>query len=171
MPMNSAHSQSTLFARVQQMPVDPKVKSAKTRKLFNAGVRGNAGMSKIADPTCYDGMSIKQRSFDMQYIAFYEDRAKTSALINDEDEAYSEVAHSAEARTARQFNNLEDAVAWVSKAVDASLTVFGCGEVREIEKVKRPCRGCICRGSQIVRRHICDENGIEETHEEESDCI
>lgn len=107
----------------------------------------------------------------MQYVAFYEDRAKTSALIHDEDESYHEVAHSAEARTVKRFDKLDDAVAWVNKAVGASLTVFGCGEVREIEKVKRLCRACICGGSQIVRRHICDENGIEETHEEEPDCI
>src|SRR5690349_8774940 len=105
----------------------------------------------------------------MQYVAFYEDRAKTSALIDDEDESYSEVAQSSKARTSQQFDNLKDAVAWVSKAVGAELTVYGCGEVREIEKIERPCRACVCHGRQLIRRHICDENGIEVTHEEESE--
>jgi hypothetical protein len=53
MPMNSAHLQTTLFAREQQMPVEPKVKSAKTCELFNADVSGNVGTAKSVDPTCY----------------------------------------------------------------------------------------------------------------------
>ena len=41
------------------MPVDPKVKSSKTRKLFNAGMSGNAETRKSADPTCYDVVTVE----------------------------------------------------------------------------------------------------------------
>lgn len=35
------------------MPVEPGVKSTKTRELSLCGVRANAGSPKIADPSCY----------------------------------------------------------------------------------------------------------------------
>lgn len=55
--MNSAHLQTTLFARDQQTRMEPHVKSAETRELFNAGVSVIAGSAKIADPSCYDAPS------------------------------------------------------------------------------------------------------------------
>jgi hypothetical protein len=51
--MNSAYLQTTLFARGQLVPVEPKVKPAETRELFNAGVGGFAETAKNADPSCY----------------------------------------------------------------------------------------------------------------------
>jgi hypothetical protein len=40
------------------VPVEPKVKSAKTRELFNAGVISNVGNGKSADPTCYHSLTV-----------------------------------------------------------------------------------------------------------------
>lgn len=105
----------------------------------------------------------------MEYVAFYEDRAKVEKLTNDE-EAFHETAQSGEANTSHKFATLDAAVAWASKAVDDALTVYGCAEVREFEPVTRRCRYCVCRGRQLVRRHIVSETGIDETHEEDSDC-
>lgn len=105
----------------------------------------------------------------MDYVGFYEDRAKVEKLVDDE-EAYHETAQSGAANTSQKFASLGDAVAWASKAVDDALTVYGCAEVREFELVTRRCRYCVCRGRQLVRRHIVSETGIDETHEEESEC-
>lgn len=104
-----------------------------------------------------------------KFYAHYEDRAKTSASCLDPEE-YVEEANQPENATTKAFSNLDDAVAWVSMAVDSELTVFGCGEVREYEPVKKRCRYCICHGQQMVRRHIVSETGIDETFEAESDC-
>ena len=53
-PMMQAHLRSTSMQTVQFVPVEPHVKSAETRELFNAGVSENAGTGKSADPACYD---------------------------------------------------------------------------------------------------------------------
>lgn len=52
--MPQALLQSTMTENVQVLPVDPEVKSPKTRELFNAGVSEIAGSAKSADPSCYD---------------------------------------------------------------------------------------------------------------------
>ncbi len=51
--MNCGHLQSTLFVRVQQIPVEPKVKSTKMHDLSLCGVRKFAETAKTADPSCY----------------------------------------------------------------------------------------------------------------------
>lgn len=105
----------------------------------------------------------------MEYIALYEDFAKVQALTDDE-ESYHDFAQSSQGRTSKRFASLDEAIAWASKAVDDCLTVYGCGEVREIEAVTRRCRYCTCGGRQLVRRHIVSEAGVDETHEEETEC-
>lgn len=37
----------------------PQVKSAETRELFNAGVRGNSKTAKSVDPTCYNSATVE----------------------------------------------------------------------------------------------------------------
>lgn len=105
----------------------------------------------------------------MEYVALYEDFAKVQAITDDE-EAYHDIAQSPRGRTSKHFDTLDAAVAWVSKAVNDYLTVYGCGEVREIEPVRRRCRYCVCGGRQLVRRHIVSETGIDQTEEQESEC-
>lgn len=40
--------------------MEPHVKSAKTRKLFNAGVSASAQIGKTTDPTCYNAARSKK---------------------------------------------------------------------------------------------------------------
>ena len=51
--MDSTYLQATLFAGARLVAADPKVKSAKTRELFNAGVIVSCETAKSADPSCY----------------------------------------------------------------------------------------------------------------------
>lgn len=51
-PMNSAHLETTSHQNARLVPAEPKVKSSKTRELFNRGVSGNPKTGKSADPTC-----------------------------------------------------------------------------------------------------------------------
>lgn len=104
------------------------------------------------------------------YLAFYEDAAKLEALCDDE-EAYHDIAQSGQVNTRHRFQSLDAAVKWASAAVTDAKTVYGCAEVRELETVARRCRYCICNGSQLIRRHIVEESGVVETHEEESECV
>lgn len=49
------------------MPVEPEVKSAKTCKLFNAGVSEISQIEKSADPTCYNSLTVNETGlFDME---------------------------------------------------------------------------------------------------------
>ena len=59
MPMNNAHLETTSPQNVRLVPVEPHVKSAETRKLFNAGVSDWAGSAKSADPVCYNVSTVK----------------------------------------------------------------------------------------------------------------
>src|SRR5690349_5614946 len=54
MPMTSQQLTTASHKNVRVVPVEPQVKSAKTCKLFNAGVSGIAGSAKTADPPCYN---------------------------------------------------------------------------------------------------------------------
>ena len=105
-----------------------------------------------------------------KFVAHYEDRAKTTAACADE-ESYLDVANDPASAVTKRFTTLDAAVAWLVAAVNAELTVFGCGEIREMDLVKNRCEACICRGEQMSRRHIVTDDGIEESFEEESDCI
>lgn len=51
--MNCGQLETTTHENVRVVPVEPDVKSAETRKLFNAGVSGNAKDGKSVDPICY----------------------------------------------------------------------------------------------------------------------
>lgn len=42
--------------------MEPDVKSAKTRELFNAGGSGNSKTGKNADPTCYSYVTVELRT-------------------------------------------------------------------------------------------------------------
>lgn len=52
--MAQALPQSTARKNVRVVRMEPDVKSAETRKLFNAGVSGKSEPGKTTDPTCYD---------------------------------------------------------------------------------------------------------------------
>lgn len=54
MPMNSAHLKMIRAGNARLVPVEPHVKSAETRKLFNVGVSASAQNGKSADPICYN---------------------------------------------------------------------------------------------------------------------
>jgi len=54
MPMVQALPNPNARKNIRLVPIPPEVKSAKTRDLFNAGVRGISGIEKSADPSCYD---------------------------------------------------------------------------------------------------------------------
>lgn len=58
--MAQALLQSTSRKNAQVVSVEPDVKSAKTCKLFNAGVSGNTKTEKIADPTCYNVVTVDE---------------------------------------------------------------------------------------------------------------
>lgn len=57
--MAQALLQSRATKNVQLVLVEPDVKSAKTFKLFNAGVSGNRETAKSADPTCYNFVTVE----------------------------------------------------------------------------------------------------------------
>jgi hypothetical protein len=54
MPMNCGQLETIGAKNARVVPVGPNVKSAKTCKLFNAGVREITGNGKTTDPTCYN---------------------------------------------------------------------------------------------------------------------
>lgn len=54
MPMIAQQLKVTSLKNVRVVPVEPKVKSAKTRELFKRGVRAKAKTPKTVDPLCYD---------------------------------------------------------------------------------------------------------------------
>ena len=60
MPMNSAHLETTSPQNARVVPVEPNVKSAGTRELFNAGMSAAAQIGKSADPSCYDSSRSKK---------------------------------------------------------------------------------------------------------------
>src|SRR6202045_4885926 len=60
--MASALPRSTLSDRVRLVPVDPKVKSAKTCKMSLRGMRGFIRSPKNADPSCYNSVTVKGRT-------------------------------------------------------------------------------------------------------------
>jgi hypothetical protein len=65
--MAQALPHSTLSDRARLVPVDPKVKSAKTCKISLCGVRGFDQTTKSADPSCYDAhVDQTNRRFDME---------------------------------------------------------------------------------------------------------
>src|SRR5689334_18883973 len=65
---------------------------------------------------------------------------------------------------ARAFPNQGMALAWLKKELDANKSLFGCGDIDEIETVdpRKRCRYCICRGKRTVRSWIATHEGIEE---------
>ena len=106
-----------------------------------------------------------------KYHAYYEDRTKAEVyhkLIGDIE--FVDAANDPRSAERKVFNTLDEAVAWVVKAVNSELTVFGHGTVLELEPMKTRCRACICRGEQVVRDHTIDDTGLVETLERESDC-
>lgn len=58
MPTTSTQLETSGAKNARLVPVDPKVKSAKTCKLFKRGVSGNPKTPKIADPPCYDAVIV-----------------------------------------------------------------------------------------------------------------
>lgn len=73
---------------------------------------------------------------------------------------------------AKTFHDKAKAVAWVNAAIADRKTVFGAGEVREIEEVapRDRCRYCICRGQRLVRRWVLDGEGEGEDEIVDDDC-
>ncbi len=59
MPMNCAQVETTSRRDMRLVPVEPHVKSAETRELFNAGVSASARSGKSADPTCYNSPTVE----------------------------------------------------------------------------------------------------------------
>lgn len=60
MPMNCAHLETASHQNVRLVPVEPHVKSAETRDLFNAGAGTPAQIGKSADPSCYNSLTVDQ---------------------------------------------------------------------------------------------------------------
>ena len=60
--MTQALPQSTSRKNSRVVRVEPDVKSIKTRKLFNAGVIASAQIGKSAYPTCYNAVTVKERT-------------------------------------------------------------------------------------------------------------
>jgi hypothetical protein len=60
MPTNSAPLELTEKKSARESRAEPNVKSAKTPKLFNAGVSGKSETAKSADPICYDAATVNQ---------------------------------------------------------------------------------------------------------------
>jgi hypothetical protein len=69
MPMNRTLPEATSHQNVRLVPVEPEVKSSKTRELFNAGVSGKSETRKLADPSCYASPSSTTESDMQQYPA------------------------------------------------------------------------------------------------------
>jgi len=65
-PMTQGLPQPTSLRNARVVRMEPDVKSAKTRELFNVGVSGKSGMEKSADPTCYDALVQWRASWQTQ---------------------------------------------------------------------------------------------------------
>lgn len=55
--MTSAQLETHSLKNVRLVPVEPKVKSAKTCKMSLRGVSANAETAKTADPSCYNALA------------------------------------------------------------------------------------------------------------------
>lgn len=73
----------TSHKNVRVVPVDPHVKSAKPRKLFNAGVSEFAGLAKSADPSCYDIVTVEIRTglFDIVEVNMHSFKAGDEVTV------------------------------------------------------------------------------------------
>lgn len=58
MPMNCAQVEPTRRENARLVPVEPHVKSAKMRELFNADAGTPEQTAKSADPTCYNSPTV-----------------------------------------------------------------------------------------------------------------
>lgn len=102
------------------------------------------------------------------FQAFYEDCAKLegAAKANGWDGEGSALDY-AEARdhcVSKSFTDKDEAVAWVQAEINAMKTVFGVGDVEEIEEVGRHerCQYCTCGGHRRVHRYVVGDAGIED---------
>jgi len=84
MPMNNAQLKTDLHKNVQVVPVEPNVKSAKTFKLFNAGVSAKSKTGKTTDPTCYAWSFNGERSCKhSKSKSFSRTRPRASVAVGD----------------------------------------------------------------------------------------
>ena len=70
----------------------------------------------------------------------------------------------------KRFDKLDDAVRWLQEIV-AKKSVFGCGDIIELEAVpiERRCDYCTCRGMRPVREILVTTDEIER-EEPRDDC-
>lgn len=119
--------------------MEPHVKSAKARKLFNAGVRGNVRTTKSADPSCYDVSSSMED--DMNYRDAIKMEAKRGYAGNREMERHpSYVAMDTDTMAiARKYSKSPYDVATDIVAVRLSndRSDFAMGQVRAALEAKK----------------------------------
>ena len=98
--MAQALPQSTSHKNVRVVLDTPHVKSAETRKLFNAGVSGNLKTGKSADPTCYNAL-VQWRASCKHSASRFSSRTKhrASAAAGDGFTSRSVASGSASATT------------------------------------------------------------------------
>lgn len=112
----------------------------------------------------------------MRYFrAFYENAAATEAAARAEgydgnNGSLMDYVEPSDYRTGKDFKTLEAAVVWLKEQIEANKTVFGCGNVIELEPVARRCRYCVCGGIRRRHEHVVDHDGLAEDFEIDEEC-
>lgn len=110
------------------------------------------------------------------YRSSYEDAAKTEAAARMEgydgiNGSLMDYVEPSDYRTGKTFQTLIQAEQWLKTEIDAMKTVFGCGTIRELERVTSRCRYCVCGGVRNLHEYTVDDTGVVEDEAMEDDCI
>lgn len=113
------------------------------------------------------------------FLASYESAAKAEASAKGEgwkegEDGFLDYIDPLDDRLREHQKDLTEAqaVAWIKAAVLAGKTLFGAGDVREIEFVpaNARCQYCICNGWREVRRLVVTNDGVESDEPTADDC-
>lgn len=100
------------------------------------------------------------------FLASYEDATKAEAaakaqgFTGNDGESWHDFIEADDFRTTKSFGSLNEALQWLKSEIADYKTVYGCGDIRQIERIPRRCQYCICRGEQATYRWIIDDEGI-----------
>ena len=102
-----------------------------------------------------------------KFQASYEDAAKSEKAARElgwdgQDGGLLDTLNGCAPKTHKTFATRAEAEAWLLAEINASKSLFGCGDIDVLEQPKRRCRYCNCKGWLTRASYIYDDEGLAE---------
>ena len=110
-----------------------------------------------------------------KFVASYEDAEKSAAEAKrhgwtEEDGGMLDYLNGDPPHSRRAFPTKALALSWLVEQIKSNKTLFGCGDIDVLQKVKRRCQYCVCNGWEEVQSFLVDDDGITEEREVSYQC-